>query len=164
MIRPKFNWSSVVDVCGGESRVWCSKEQYCIGTWNVKFINTGKLYVVNEQMAKVNTDILGISELKWSGIGEFNSDYYIYYCGQESLRRNEVALIVNKRVQNAVLGWIIEKPREFQKKHLLLLFWLCQCFWLCGSQQIVENSSRDGNTRPPDPPPEKSVCRSRSNS
>ena len=53
-------------------------------------------------MARVNTDILGISELKWSGIGEFNSDYYIYYCGQESLRRNEVALIVRKRVQNAV--------------------------------------------------------------
>ena len=53
-------------------------------------------------MARVNTDILGISELKWSGIGEFNSDYYIYYCGQESLRRNEVGLIVRKRVQNAV--------------------------------------------------------------
>ena len=65
-------------------------------------MNHGKLKVVKQEMARVNTDILGISELKWSGIGEFNSDYYIYYCGQESLRRNEVALIVRKRVQNAV--------------------------------------------------------------
>ena len=67
----------------------------------------------SNKMARVNTDILGISELKWSGIGEFNSDYYIYYCGQESLRRNEVALIVRKRVQNAV------------KVKLLSCVWLC---------------------------------------
>ena len=64
VIRQKWNWSSVVNVCGGESRVWCCKEQYCIGTWNVRFINKGKLYIVNEEMAKVNTDFLGISELK----------------------------------------------------------------------------------------------------
>ena len=68
--------------------------QYCIGTWNVRSMNQGKLEVV---MARVNVDILGISELKWTGMGEFNSDdHYIYYCGQEYLRKNEVAIIVNK--------------------------------------------------------------------
>ena len=67
-------------------------------------MNQTKLEVVKQKMARVNVDILGISELKWTGMGEFNSDdHYIYYCGQESLRRNGVALIVNKRVQNAVL-------------------------------------------------------------
>ena len=66
---------------------------------------SNKLEVVKQEMARVNISILGISELKWTGMGEFNSDnHYIYYCGQESLRRNRVALIVNKRVQNAVLG------------------------------------------------------------
>ena len=84
---------------GGESNVQYCKEQYCIETWNVRSMNQGKLEVVKQEMAKVNVDILGISELKWTGMGEFNSDdHYIYYCGQESLRRNGVALIVNKRV------------------------------------------------------------------
>ena len=68
-------------------------------------MNQGKLEVVKQEMARVNVDILGISELKRTGMGEFNSDdHYIYYCGQESLRRNGVAIIVNKRVRNAVLG------------------------------------------------------------
>ena len=81
--------------------VWCCKEQYCIGTWNVRSTNQGKLEVVKQQMARVNINILGISELKWMGMGEFNSDaHYTYYCGQESLRRNGVALIVNRRVWN----------------------------------------------------------------
>ena len=67
-------------------------------------MNQGKLEVVKQEMARVNVDMLGISELKWTGMGEFNSDdHYIYYCGQESLRRNGVAIMVNKRVQNAVL-------------------------------------------------------------
>ena len=75
-------------------------------------MNQGKLEVVKQEMARVNTDILGISELKWTGMGEFNSDYfYIYYCGQESLRRNGVALIVNKRVRNAVLGHNLKNDR-----------------------------------------------------
>ena len=87
----------VVDVTGDGSKVQCCKEQYCIGTWNVRSMNQGKLEVVKQEMARVNIDILGISELKWTGIGEFNSDdHYIYYCVQESLRRNGVALIVNK--------------------------------------------------------------------
>ena len=89
----------VVDVTGDGSKVQCCKEQYCIGTWNVRSMNQGKLEVVKQEMARVNVDILGISELKWKGMGEFNSDdHYIYYCGQESLRRNGVAIMVNKRV------------------------------------------------------------------
>ena len=68
-------------------------------------MNQGKLEVVKQEMARVNVDILGISELKWTGMSEFNSDdHYIYYSGQESLRRNGVVIMVNKRVQNAVLG------------------------------------------------------------
>ena len=79
--------------------VQCRKEQYCIGTRNVRSMNQGKLEVVKQDMARVNVNILGISELKWTGMGEFNSDdHYIYYCGQKSLRRNGVAIMVNKRV------------------------------------------------------------------
>ena len=75
------------------------KSKYCTGTWNVRSMNQGKLELIEEKMARENIDILGISELKWTGMGEFNSDdHYIYYCGQESHRRNEVAIIVNKRV------------------------------------------------------------------
>ena len=93
----------VVDVIGDGSKVRCFKEQYCIGTWNVRSMNQGKLQVVKQEMARININILGISELKRTRMGKFNSDdHYIYYCGQESLRRNGVALIVNKRVRNAV--------------------------------------------------------------
>ena len=75
-------------------------------------MNQGKLEVVKQEMARVNIDILGISELRWTGMGEFNSDgYYIYYHGQESLRRNGVAIIVNKRVRNAVLGCNLKNDR-----------------------------------------------------
>ena len=75
-------------------------------------MNQGKLEVVKQEMARVNVDILGISELKWTGMGEFNSDdHYIYYCAQESLRRNGVAIMVNKRVQNAVLGCNLRNNR-----------------------------------------------------
>ena len=75
-------------------------------------MNQGKLEVVKQEMARVNVDILGISELKWTGMGEFNSDdHYTYYCGQESLRRNGVAIIVHKRVRNAVLGCSLKNDR-----------------------------------------------------
>ena len=78
-----------------------------MGTWNVRSMNQGKLEVVKQEMARVNINILGISELKWTRMGEFNSDdHYIYYCRQECLRRNGVAITVNKRVQNAVLDAI----------------------------------------------------------
>ena len=97
---------------GNGSKVQCSKEQYCIGTWNVRSMNQGKLEAVKQEMARVNVDILGISELKWTGMGEFNSDdHYIYYYGQESLRRNGVAINVNKRVLNAVLGCNLKNDR-----------------------------------------------------
>ena len=75
-------------------------------------MNQGKLEVVKQEMARVNVDILGVSELKWTGMGEFNSDdHYIYYCGQDSLRRNELAIMVNKRVRNAVLGCNLNNDR-----------------------------------------------------
>ena len=77
----------------------------CIGTWIVRSMNRGKLEVVKQEMSKVYIDILGISELKWTGMGEFNSDdHYIYYCGQGSPRRNGIGITVKKRVRNAVLG------------------------------------------------------------
>ena len=111
-MEPTQQQNPVVDVIGDRSKVQCCKEQYCIGTWNVRFTNQGKLEVVKQEMARVNVDILGISELKWTGMGEFNSDdHYIYYCGQESLRRNGVAIIVNKRVRNAVLGCNLKNDR-----------------------------------------------------
>ena len=84
---------------GDGSKVQCCKEQYCIGTLNIRSNNQGKLKVIKQEMARVNVDILGISELKRTRISEFNSDdHYIYYCGQESLRRNGVAIMVNRRV------------------------------------------------------------------
>ena len=90
-MEPKQKQYPVVDATGDRSKVRCCKEQYCIGIWNVRSMNQGKLE------ARVNVDILGISKLKWTGMGEFNSDdHYIYYCGQESLRRNGVAIMVNK--------------------------------------------------------------------
>ena len=111
-MAPKQKQYPVVDVTGDRSKILCCKEQYCIGTWNVRSMNQGKLEVVKQEMARVNIDILGTSELKWTGMGEFNSDdHYIYYCGQISLRRNEVAIMVNKRVQNAVLGCSLKNDR-----------------------------------------------------
>ena len=87
------------DVTGDGSKVRCCKEQYCIGTLNVTSMNQGKLEVVKQEMARVNVDILGISELKWTRMGEFNSDdHYIYYCGQESPRKDGVAIMDNKIV------------------------------------------------------------------
>ena len=87
-------------VTGDRSKVQCCEEQYCIGMHrNVRSMNQGKLEVVKQETARVNVDILRISKLKWTGMSEFNSDdHYIYYCGQESLRRNGVAIMVNKRV------------------------------------------------------------------
>ena len=98
-IEQKQKQHQVVDVTSNGSKIQCCKEQYCIGTWNVRSMNQGKLGAVKQETARVDIDILGVSKLKWTRIGEFNSDdHYIYYGGQESLRRNEVALIVNKRV------------------------------------------------------------------
>ena len=111
-MEPKQKQYPVVDGTGDKSKIQCCKEQYCIGTWIVRSTNQGKLEVVKQEMARVNIDILGISELKWSGMGEFNSDdHYIYYYGPESLRRNGIVITVNKRVQNGVLGCNLKNDR-----------------------------------------------------
>ena len=97
-MEPKQKEYPAMDVTGDRSKVRCCKEQYCIGTWNVRSMNQGKLEMVKQEIARVNIDILGISKLKWTGMGEFNSDdHYVYYCGQESLRRKGVAITVNKK-------------------------------------------------------------------
>ena len=112
-MEPKQKQHPVVNGAGDGSRVRCCKEQYCIGTWNVRSMNQGKLEVVKQEMARVNIDILGISELKWTRMGEFHSDdHYIYWCGQESLRRNEVAIVANQRVWNAELD-AVSKTTEW---------------------------------------------------
>ena len=98
-MEPKQKQHPAVDVTGDRSKVGFCKEQYCIGTWKVRSMNQGKLDLVKQEMARVNVDILGISKLKWTAMSEFNSDdHYIYYCGQESLRRNGIAIRVNRRV------------------------------------------------------------------
>ena len=110
-MEPKQKQHPVVDGTGDRSKVQCCKAQYCIGTWNVRSMNQGKLRGQTED-GKVNIDILGISKLRWTGMGEFNSDdHCIYYCKQESLRRNGIAIIVNKRVQNAVIGCNLRNNR-----------------------------------------------------
>ena len=105
-----------MDVTSDGSKVRCCKKQYFIGmlglTWNVRTVNQGKLEVVEQEMARVNIDILEINELTWIGMGKFNSDdHYIYYCGQESLRRNGIAIMVNKTVRNAILGCSLKNDR-----------------------------------------------------
>ena len=112
-MEPKQKQHQAVDVTGDGSKVQCYTEQYCIGTRNVMSTNQDKLKMVKQEMARVNSNILGISELNWTGMGEFNSDdQYIYYCRQESLRRNGIDFIVNKRVQNAVLGCNLKNDTE----------------------------------------------------
>ena len=106
-MEPKHKQYPAVDVTGDRNKVQCCKEQYCIGTWNVRSMNQGKMKQIKQEIARMNIDILGISELKWTAMGEFNSDNnYIYYCGQESLRRNGVPIMVNKRVQKQYLDAI----------------------------------------------------------
>ena len=100
-MEPKQN--PALDRTGDGSKVQSYKEQYCIVTWNVRSMNKGKLEVV-KQMARVNIYILGIRELKWTGMAEFKSDdHYIYYCEQESLRRSAVALTVNKSLKSTCM-------------------------------------------------------------
>ena len=107
-MEPKQKQYPAVDVTGDGSKVRCCKEQYCIGSWNVRSMNQDKLVVVRQEMARVNANILGISKLKWTGMGEFNSDdHYIYYCGQESLKKWS-----NHHGQlNAVLGCNLKNDR-----------------------------------------------------
>ena len=111
-MEPKQKQYPIVDGTGDRRKVRGCKEQYCIGTWNVRSMNQDKLEAVKQEMARVNVDLLGISELTWTGMGELNSDdHYIYYCGRESLRRNGVAIMGNKRVQYAVHGCNLKNDR-----------------------------------------------------
>ena len=99
-MEPKQKQHPVVDRTGNRSEVQCCKEQYCIETWNVRSMNQGILEMVKQEKARVNIDILGSSKLRWTGMGEFNADAcFIYYCGQVSLRRNGVTIIVNKSLK-----------------------------------------------------------------
>ena len=101
-----------MDATGDGSKVQCYKEQYCIGTWYIRSMNQGKSKVAKQEMARVNINILGISKLKWTGMGEFNSDdRYIYYCRQESLRRNGIAIMFNKESEMQYLN-AISKTKE----------------------------------------------------
>ena len=111
-------------------------------------MNQGKLEVVKQEMARVNVDILGISELKWTGMGEFNSDdHYIYYCGQEFLRRNGVAITVNKRVQNGVLGCSLKNDRMisicFQGKPVMLKITVIQVYAPTSNAEEAERFYED---------------------
>ena len=102
-----------MDVTGDGSKDRSCKEQHFIGTWNVRSMNQGKLEVVKQEIARVKVNILGISKVKWTGMGEFNSDdHYIYYCWPESLRRIGVAIMLNIRVRNAVLGCNLKNNRR----------------------------------------------------
>ena len=115
--EPKLKECPVVDVSGDDSKVQCCNKKYCIETWNVRSMNQDKWDMVKQEMARVNIDILRISELKWTEMGKFNSDdHYIYYFGQESIRRNGVALIANRRVLNAVPGCSL-------RNNLILVEW-----------------------------------------
>ena len=111
MAGPNWKWHLVVDVSGVESKVQCYKEQYCIGIWNVRSINRGKLKVVKQEIARVNINILVIDELKWREMGKLNSDnHYIYYYGQESLRRNVVVFIVSKNLKCST--WVQSQKQQ----------------------------------------------------
>ena len=106
-MAPKQKQYPVVDVTGDKCKSQCYKEQYCIGTWNVRYTNQGKLKVVKQELARVNVDILGIRELRWTGMGEFNTDdHYVYHCGEESLRRNGVASQSTKEYKRQYLDAI----------------------------------------------------------
>ena len=139
--EPNQKQHSVVDVTGDRSKVQWSKEQYCIGTWNVRSMNQGRLEVVKQETPRVNIDLLEISELKWTGTGEFDSDgHYIYYCVQESLRRNGVAIIDNKRARNIVLRCNLKNDRmivHFQGKPFNIT--VIQVYALTSNAEEVED-------------------------
>ena len=139
--EPKQKQHPVVDVTGDGSKVRCCKQQYFIGTWNVRSMNQGKLEVVKQEMTRVNINILGVSKLKWTGKGGFNSDdHYIYYCGQESLRRYGIAIIFNRSVWSVVLGCNLKNDRmisvHFQDKSFNIT--VIQVYALTSNAEEVE--------------------------
>ena len=113
--EPKWKQCPVVDVTGDGSKQQCCKEQYCIGSWNFRSMSQGKLEVVKQELERVNISTLGTGELKWTRMGKFNSDdHYIYYWGQESLRRNGVALISTEESEMKYLGAISKLTGRFR--------------------------------------------------
>ena len=131
--EPKQKQCPVVDMTRDGSKVWCCKEQYCIGTWNVRSMNQGKLEVVKQEMEKVNINILGISELKRTGMEEFNlDDHYTYYIGEKSLRRNGISLTVNKSPKCS--SWM-----QSQKWHNDLCLFLRQNIQYHGNPSLWPN-------------------------
>ena len=137
-MEPKKKQHPVVGVTGDGRKVRCCKEQYCIGTWNVRSMNQSKLEVVKQEMARVNINILRISELKWTGMGEFNSDdHYIYCCGQEFLRRNGVALIDNKSLKCST--WV-----QSQKQQNDLCSFPRQTIWYYSNPSLCPTSNVEG--------------------
>ena len=156
--QKKKKKNPVLHGTGDRSKIQCCKEHYCIGTWNVRTMNQGKLEVVKQEMARVNINNLGISELRWTGMGEFNSDdHYIYYCGQESLRRNGVAIIVNKKLRNAVLGCNLKNERmisvHFQGKPFNItvtqVYALISKCWRSWSWMVLWRPTRPSWTKTP---------------
>ena len=120
-LERRKRWSQskcpVVNVTGDGSSVQCYKEQYCIATWNVRTMNQVRLHVIKQKMARVNINILGTSKLKQTGMGEFNPhDHYIYYCGQESLKRNGLALIKNPKCNTLLQSQKWQNDVSFQGK------------------------------------------------
>ena len=111
--EPKQKQHTLVNVTGDGSKSDAVKNNIALGTWNVRSMNQGKLHMVKQETVRVNINIIGISELKWTRMDKFNSDdHYIYHCGQKSLKRNGVALIVNKRARNAVLGYNLKHNND----------------------------------------------------
>ena len=153
-MEPKQKWHSVEEVMGDGRKVRCYKEQCYMGTWNVRSRNQGKLEVVKQEMVRVNISILKISELKSTGMGRFNLDnYYIYYCGQESLRRNGVTTKVNVRVWNAVLGCNLKIdrkislfPRQAIRYHSNPSLCSNQYYWRSWGWMVLWRSTRTPRT------------------
>ena len=146
-MEPKQKQHPVVDGTGDRSKVRCCKEQYCIGAWNVRSVNQGKLEVVKQEMARANIDIQGINKLRWIGMGEFNSDdNYIYLCGQKSLRQIGVTITVNKRVWNVVLGCNLKNDRMISvhsKANHSISYLLC---WRSWSWMVLWRPTRPSRT------------------
>ena len=148
----KWKWHSAVDVSGGESKALCCKKQYCIET----SMNQGKLHAVKKEMGRVNIKIIGNSELKWMEMSELIlDDHYIYYCRQESHRRNGVALTVNKTDQNAVLQCYLKNERmilvhltrqtiqHHSNSSLCPNHWCQRCWSWAGLEKSVRSTRTD---------------------
>ena len=155
---PKQIQHLVFHVFGDKRKIWCCQEEYCLETWNVRSPNQGKLDVVKQDMVRININILGITKLKWTGMGEFNSDdHCIYYYEQESHRRNGVALIINQSLKYST--WVqpqkwqndlVSFPRQIIQYHSNPSLWphhQCQRSWSWPSWPWRPTTSSRSNTK-----------------